>query len=122
MHFFARKYGAVEDVSQAGLKMTIQISHHQHFLVLILNDVAVLFEYHVIHGQGTGLVGTKDVHGTQVLDGVQPFNDNLLFDIIMAPFERQTVTIIGSISGVNPTATARAKKTTRASSPWSGRL
>ena len=27
-----------------------------------------------------------------------------------APLERQTVTIIGSISGVSPTATARAKK------------
>ncbi len=28
----------------------------------------------------------------------------------MAPFDRQTVTIIGSISGVRPTATASAKK------------
>ena len=32
-----------------------------------------------------------------------------LRDIISAPFERQTVMIIGSISGVSPTATARAK-------------
>ena len=31
-------------------------------------------------------------------------------DMAMAPFERQTETIIGSISGVSPTATARAKK------------
>ena len=31
-------------------------------------------------------------------------------DMPMAPFDRQTVTIIGSISGVRPTATARAKK------------
>ncbi len=30
--------------------------------------------------------------------------------IAMAPLDRQTVTIIGSISGVSPTATARAKK------------
>ncbi len=30
--------------------------------------------------------------------------------IATAPFDRQTVTIIGSISGVRPTATARAKK------------
>ena len=31
-------------------------------------------------------------------------------DMAIAPLERQTVTIIGSISGVSPTATARAKK------------
>ena len=30
--------------------------------------------------------------------------------IASAPFDRQTVTIIGSISGVRPTATATAKK------------
>ena len=33
-----------------------------------------------------------------------------LLPIASAPFDRQTVTIIGSISGVSPTATARAKK------------
>ena len=32
------------------------------------------------------------------------------FDIASAPFDRQTETIIGSISGVNPTATAIEKK------------
>ena len=33
-----------------------------------------------------------------------------LRDMAMAPLERQTETIMGSISGVSPTATARAKK------------
>ena len=37
-----------------------------------------------------------------------------LRDMAMAPLDRQTVTIIGSISGVSPTATARPKS--RASS------
>ena len=32
------------------------------------------------------------------------------FDIASAPLDRQTETIIGSISGVRPTATASAKK------------
>ena len=32
------------------------------------------------------------------------------FDIASAPLDRQTETIIGSISGVSPTATASAKK------------
>ena len=34
-----------------------------------------------------------------------------------APFDRQTVTIIGSISGVSPTATAMAKKKASAQLP-----
>ncbi len=33
-----------------------------------------------------------------------------LRDMASAPLERQTATIMGSISGVSPTATARAKK------------
>ncbi len=42
--------------------------------------------------------------------------------IASAPLERQTVTIIGSISGVRPTATATAKKkASRPHRPWSGR-
>ena len=38
------------------------------------------------------------------------FTMTFFFDIARAPFDRQTETIIGSISGVNPTATAIEKK------------
>ena len=41
--------------------------------------------------------------------------------IAIAPLDRQTVTIIGSISGVSPTATASAKKNASCQCPWSGR-
>jgi hypothetical protein len=44
------------------------------------------------------------------------FTMTLFFDIASAPFERQTETIIGSISGVRPTATATEKK--KASPQW----
>ena len=40
-----------------------------------------------------------------------------LRDMASAPLDRQTVTIIGSISGVSPTATARAKKKASFQSP-----
>jgi len=36
----------------------------------------------------------------------------------IAPFERQSVTIIGNISGVRPTATATAKKKDSPNFPW----
>ncbi len=38
------------------------------------------------------------------------FTITFFFDIASAPFDKQTETIIGSISGVNPTATAIEKK------------
>src|ERR1700759_4888307 len=38
------------------------------------------------------------------------FTMTFFFDIASAPFDKQTETIIGSISGVNPTATAIEKK------------
>ncbi len=40
-----------------------------------------------------------------------------LRDMAMAPLDRQTVTIMGSISGVRPTATASAKKKASPQSP-----
>ena len=39
--------------------------------------------------------------------------------IAIAPLDRQTVTIIGSISGVSPTATAMAKKKASCQRLWS---
>ncbi|MFW8584216.1 hypothetical protein ACOJBM_02460 [Rhizobium beringeri] len=46
----------------------------------------------------------------EILDRVQPFDDRFLRAIAIAPWARLTVTIIGSISGARPTATATAKK------------
>ncbi len=39
------------------------------------------------------------------------------FDIVTAPFARQVVTIIGNISGVKPTATAKANSAASIQSP-----
>ena len=40
------------------------------------------------------------------------------FDIASAPLERLTVTIIGSISGVRPTATDRPNRSASSSRVW----
>lgn len=42
----------------------------------------------------------------------------LFFDIEIAPLERLAVTIIGSISGVSPTATVTAKMKASSQSPF----
>ena len=45
------------------------------------------------------------------------FTITRFFDMAIAPLARLTVTIIGSISGVNPTATATANKSASSQSP-----
>jgi hypothetical protein len=45
------------------------------------------------------------------------FTITRFFDMAIAPFARFTVTIIGSISGINPTATATANKSASSQSP-----
>ena len=73
-------------------------------------DVQVLFEHDLVLGQGAGLVGAQHVHRPEVLDGVQALDDHLLARHGRAPLARLTVTIMGSISGVSPTATAMANR------------
>jgi len=52
-------------------------------------------------GERAGLVRTQHIRRSEVLDGVQAFDDYFLAAIAIAPFDRLTVTIMGSISGVN---------------------
>ncbi len=68
--------GSVEQVLQPRLEMAVEVGHRQHALILLLHDVAVPFQNDVIHGQGAGLVGAENVHGSEVLDGVEPFDND----------------------------------------------
>ena len=65
---------------------------------------------HAVQRERAGLVGAEHVHRAEVLDRVQPLDDHLLPRHGDGAAERHTETIIGSISGVRPTATASAKK------------
>ena len=73
-----RQHRAIEDVTQAGLKVAIQIGQHQDIVVLFQFHIAVPFQHHPVHGQGARLVRAQDVHRAEVLDGVQPLDDDLL--------------------------------------------
>ncbi len=66
------------------------------------------FEDDAVLRQRAGLVGAQDIHRAEILNGVEALDDDLLRDMAIAPLARLTVTIIGSISGVRPTATATA--------------
>jgi hypothetical protein len=87
--------------------MADEIGIEQHGLIFVLKHIAMFFENDSVESESACLVSAQDVHGAEVLDRVEAFDDDFLS---MAPLERQTETIIGSISGVNPTATESAKK------------
>ena len=101
---------AVQDVLQPGLEVAVEVGQRQHGVVLVADHVAVPLQDHAVQGQRAGLVGAQHVHGAEVLDRVQALDDHLLAGHGDGAAGRHTETIIGSISGVRPTATARAKK------------
>ena len=75
------------------------------------------FENDPVLRQRAGLVGAQHIHRAEILDRVEALDDDLLARHRHAPLARLTVTIIGSISGVRPTATARAKSSASSQSP-----
>ncbi len=101
------------------LKVTVKecVAQYPSGMIIAAVRIDILLQYDFIAGQRTGLVGTKNVHGPEVLDGIEILHDRFFFDIDTAPFERFAVTIIGSISGVNPTATDKANMNASNQSP-----
>jgi hypothetical protein len=75
---FVRQNRAVEDVLEPGLKVAVEVGQHQDVVVLVELNIAVLFQHHAIHGQRSSLVRAQNVHGAEVLDGVQALDDDLL--------------------------------------------
>ena len=68
----------VEQVFQPGMVVAVQIAIVQHLLARIAVRVQVLFEHDLALGDGAGLVGAEHVHRSEVLDGVQAFDDHFL--------------------------------------------
>ncbi len=71
---------------QTGLKMADEIGVAQHRFALVFEHVAVQFEDDVVNSERAGLVGAEDVHGPEVLDGIEPFDDDLFFRHRQRPF------------------------------------
>lgn len=105
---------SVKKILKTCLKVTDQVSVQEYFLRFAPSDVAVPHKYDTALRERARLVGAQHVHAPEILDGVELRLSRLTITflrlIASAPLERQTDTIIGSISGVRPTATAIAKK------------
>ena len=70
------QHRAVEDVFQAGLEMADEIGVAQHFVAFVFEDVAMEFQDDVVNRQRAGLVGAEHVHRAEVLDGIEPLDDD----------------------------------------------
>ena len=68
--------GAIQHVFQAGLEMADEVGIEQDGVAFLFEDVAMNFQDDVIAGEGAGLVGAKHVHGAEVLDGIEAFDDD----------------------------------------------
>jgi hypothetical protein len=84
--FLVREHRPIQDVLEARLKVAVGIGERQHVLALAQQNVAVAFENDLVHRQGTRLVGAKNVHRAEVLDGVDAFDDDLLLAHRDRPF------------------------------------
>ena len=68
----------VNEVFQPRLEIAVEERVAQHPAVLLAVHVQVVLQHHLVLGEGAGLVRAKDVHGAQILDGVQVLEDDLL--------------------------------------------
>ena len=69
----------IHQILVAGLEIAVEVSVAQHPRIVLTVYVEVVFQYNFILCQRSGLVGAKNVYGTEVLDGVQVLDDGLLF-------------------------------------------
>ena len=68
----------VNEVAKARLEVAVQICVTEHARILFTQNVEVALKHNLVCGDGAGLVGAQDVHGTQVLDCGRVLNNNVL--------------------------------------------
>ena len=69
----------VEQVPQPGLVIAVHVRIPEHVVAFAVRDVHVLFEDDAVLGERAGFVRAEDVDGAEVLDRVEPLDDDLLF-------------------------------------------
>ena len=104
---------------QPGLEVAVEVGQRQHAVVLVRaprrsaapGSRGPCVSVPVLSVQSTSIAPRFWI-------ALRRLTMTFFLDIAIAPFDRQTVTIIGSISGVSPTATATAKKKASPQSPF----
>ena len=77
LHAFQHR--GVEQVFQPGLVMAIEPGGVQDSLAGFTGNIGMVLQHDFILGQGAGFIGAEDIHRAKVLNGVEVFDDHLLF-------------------------------------------
>ena len=72
-------HGDINEVFQPRLEVTVQKGVAQDAVILLAVDVKVILQNHAILRERSGLVRTKHIHGAEVLDGIEVFDNHLVF-------------------------------------------
>ena len=71
-------HGRIQQIFEARLQPAVQKSVAQYIVVVLAVDITGIFQNNPVLGQRAGLVRTEHVHGSQVLDGVEPTDNDPL--------------------------------------------
>ena len=78
VHLDVFEHRHVEQVLEARLVVAVEVRVFEHALGLLAEHVDVLLQQHLVLRQRARLVGAQHVHRAQVLDRIQPLDDDLL--------------------------------------------
>src|SRR4030095_7954231 len=78
MNLLVLENRAVEHILKSGLEMAVEKRQLHYSLIIIWGDIAVLLEDNTVHRERARLVSAKDIHRAQVLDRIEPLDDDLL--------------------------------------------
>ena len=70
--------GQIHQILITGLEIAVQIGVAKDPAVVLPVDIQVIFQHNLVLGQGSGFVRAEDIHGPEILDGVQILDNGLL--------------------------------------------
>ena len=106
-----REDGAIEQVAQAGLVVAVHVGVAQDVVAIAVRHIDVPFPASIRSCVSVPVLSVQRMSiAPRFWIELSRLTMTFFFDIAMAPLERFTVTIIGSISGVSPTATERREE------------
>src|SRR6266480_8155495 len=103
------EYCNIEQVLETGLVEAVQVGIFEDAIRVLAADIEVALQNDAVLRQRAGFIRAQDVHRPEVLNCIEALDDDLLARHRQGTLRQIDVTIIGSISGVSPTATATAK-------------
>src|SRR5690625_6964276 len=57
---------------------TVEICPFEYFIILVDQNIQMLGQNDFVDGKCSGFVRTEKIHGSDILDGVEPFDDHFL--------------------------------------------